>query len=116
MHWRSVLGWLPIYAHSPHIMQNNRMVTRFHAAFRGQVVSCYVVQIAGGAVHWIDVHPEVGTRVEQGSVFGMIRAGSQVDTIVPTLPDLATKVAPGLLRPPSFDCVGVMEGVQWRRL
>ena len=39
--------------------------------------------------------PETGADVEQGSVFGMIRIGSQVDLIVPDLPGLEIKVAPG---------------------
>ncbi len=49
MHWRSLLHRLPIYANSPHILQNNRAVTRFCGPFRGQEISCYVVQIGGEA-------------------------------------------------------------------
>ena len=29
MHWRCILGRLPIYANSPHIIQNNRAVSRW---------------------------------------------------------------------------------------
>jgi phosphatidylserine decarboxylase len=95
MHWRSVLRRLPIYAHSPHITQNNRAVTRFCGAYRGAEISCYVVQIGGASVHGIDVYPDVGQRVEQGQVFGMIRIGSQVDLILPDLAGLEVQVAPG---------------------
>ncbi len=95
MHWRCLLGKLPIYANSPHIVQNNRRVTRFRGRLKGEEVSCYVVQIGGGSVHGIDVYPQVGQAVEQGAVFGMIRVGSQVDLIVPDLPGLEIQVAPG---------------------
>ncbi len=95
MHWRCMLRRLPIYANSPHIVQNNRRVTRFCGKLKGEDVSCYVVQIGGGSVHGIDVYPEIGVPVEQGSIFGMIRIGSQVDLILPDLPGLEIKVAPG---------------------
>jgi phosphatidylserine decarboxylase len=95
MHRRSILGRLPIYANSPHIIQNNRAVSRWRGQFRGQDISCYLVQIGGGSVHGIDVYPEVGQRLEQGEIFGMIRIGSQVDLIVPDLPGLSVNVAPG---------------------
>jgi phosphatidylserine decarboxylase len=38
---------------------------------------------------------EVGQVVDKGQIFGMIRVGSQVDLIVPDLPGLTVKVAPG---------------------
>ncbi|MGO8752768.1 MAG: phosphatidylserine decarboxylase [Thermoguttaceae bacterium] len=95
MHWRCLLRRLPIYARSPHITQNNRAVTRFQGLFRDQEISCYVVQIGGGSVHGIDVFRQVGQRVEMGEIFGMIRVGSQVDLIVPDLPGMDVKVAPG---------------------
>ncbi len=94
MHWRCMLQRFPIYANSPHVVQNNRRVTRFCGELRGADISCYVVQIGGGSVHGIDVCAEVGANVEQGAVFGMIRIGSQVDLIVPDLPGLEIKVAP----------------------
>ncbi len=75
--------------------ENNRAVTRFQGPFRDQEISCYVVQIGGGSVRGIDVFPQVGQRVEKGEIFGMIRVGSQVDLIVPDLPGLELKVAPG---------------------
>lgn len=95
MHWRCMLHKLPIYANSPHIVQNNRRVTRFRGKLKGEDISCYVVQIGGGSVHGIDVYPQIGAALEQGSIFGMIRIGSQVDLIVPDLPGLDIKVAPG---------------------
>ena len=95
MHWRCLLRRLPIYANSPHITGNNRRVTRFRGAFKGEDVCCYVVQIGGGSVHGIDVYAKIGDPVEQGAVFGIIRIGSQVDLIVPDLPDLEIRVSPG---------------------
>jgi len=95
MHWRSLWKRLPIFAHSPHIVENNRAVTRFCGRFRGKPTSCYVVQIGGGSVRGIDVYPPVGQQVEQGEIFGMIRIGSQVDLIVPDLPGLDIRVQPG---------------------
>ncbi len=95
MHWRSILGRLPIYANSPHITRNNRAVSRWRGQFRGREIFCYLVQIGGGGVHGIDVYPEAGQRLEQGEIFGMIRIGSQVDLIVPDLPGLSVHVAPG---------------------
>ncbi len=70
-------------------------MTRFCGRLKGQDISCYVVQIGGGSVHGIDVFAERGANVEQGSVFGMIRIGSQVDLVVPDMPGLTVKVAPG---------------------
>lgn len=95
MHWRCIFKRLPIYAHSPHIVQNNRAVTRFEGQLAGQAVSCYVVQIGGGSVHGIDIFPAVGAEVQQGDIFGRIRVGSQVDLIVPDLPGLKIQVRPG---------------------
>ena len=95
MHWRCLWRKLPIYAHSPHITQNNRAVTRFCGSFRGREVSYYVVQIGGGSVHGIDVFRQAGQCVRKGEVFGMIRVGSQVDLIVPDLPELKVLVKPG---------------------
>ena len=95
MHWRCLLRRLPIYGNSPHILQNNRAVTRICGPFRGREVACYVVQIGGGSVHGIDVYREIGQIVDKGEIFGMIRIGSQVDLIVPDLPGLSVKVAPG---------------------
>jgi phosphatidylserine decarboxylase len=95
MHWRSLFGWLPIFAHSPHIVENNRAVTRFEGRFRGQPTAYYVVQIGGGSVRGIDVYPRVGQQVEQGAIFGMIRIGSQVDLIVPDWPGVEVRVQPG---------------------
>jgi phosphatidylserine decarboxylase len=95
MHWRSIWRRLPIHVNSPHILQNNRAVTRFCGAFRGEEISYYVVQIGGGSVHGIDVFHPVGRHVEGGEIFGMIRVGSQVDLIVPDLPELTVRVRPG---------------------
>jgi phosphatidylserine decarboxylase len=84
-----------MFAHSPHIVENNRAVTRFEGRLRGAPTACYVVQIGGGSVHGIEVYPAVGQQVEQGEIFGMIRIGSQVDLIVPDLPGLEIRVQPG---------------------
>lgn len=95
MHWRCILGRLPIHENSPHILQNNRAVSRWGLRFRNEDISFYIVQIGGGSVHGIDVRTELGQRKEQGEIFGMIRIGSQVDLILPDLPGLTVNVAPG---------------------
>jgi phosphatidylserine decarboxylase len=95
MHWRSIWRKLPIYARSPHVVQNNRAVSRWCGRICGMEISWYIVQIGGGSVHGIDIHTPVGEQVEQGQVFGMIRIGSQVDLIVPDLPGLSVLVSPG---------------------
>ena len=35
MHLRTLLHWLPLYGGSPHIVQNERTVTRFEGEYRG---------------------------------------------------------------------------------
>ncbi len=95
MHFRSVVKRFPIEINSPHIVENNRAVTRFRGRFADRDVSCYVVQIGGGGVHGIDVYPEPGSAVKKGEVFGMIRIGSQVDLIMPRLDGRRVMVKPG---------------------
>ena len=95
MHLRTVLNWLPLYQGSPHIVQNERTVTRFDGEYRGAPLPAYVVQIGSRGVNGIESHYAVGDSVERGAIFGMIRIGSQVDLIVPARDDLAIEVEPG---------------------
>ncbi len=95
MHWRILLHRPPFYRNSRHIIQNERTVTRIESTYKGQRISYYIVQIAGWSVAGIDSYVEVGEEVGKGSTFGMIRIGSQVDLVVPHLPDLAVMVGPG---------------------
>jgi phosphatidylserine decarboxylase len=95
MHWRTITGRLPIYENSPHIVENERTVTLIRGPFRGAPVSCYVVQIAGGSVRGIDSYIPAGGLTERGNIFGMIRVGSQVDTVVTWRPGMFVKVHPG---------------------
>jgi len=95
MHWRSLLHRLPLYENSPHIIENERTVTRISGRFKGEPLSCYVVQIAGGSVHGIDSYFPEGNRLNRGQIFGMIRIGSQVDTVVTCKPFMTIKVKPG---------------------
>jgi phosphatidylserine decarboxylase len=95
MHLRTVLNWLPLYGGSPHIVQNERTVTRFDGEYRGAPLPAYVVQIGSRGVNGIESHYAVGDTVERGAIFGMIRIGSQVDLIVPAREDLSIKVQPG---------------------
>lgn len=95
MHVRTLLGMEPYYEDSIHIVQNERKVTKFHGTFKGRSVPCYVVQIAGGHVDGIDSFFDVGHAVEKGEIFGMIRIGSQVDIILPRLPQVEVSVKPG---------------------
>jgi phosphatidylserine decarboxylase len=95
MHWRSLLKRFPIYEKSPHILENERTVTRITGDFQGEPICCHVVQIAGGSVKGIEskVHP--GAQITRGEVFGMIRIGSQVDVTFPWRPPMKIRVEPG---------------------
>ena len=84
MHLRSLLQLAPLYRNSLHIVQNERTVTKIDGEFRGETLSCYVIQIAGGSVRGIDSFFREGERMERGEIFGMIRIGSQVDLVVPS--------------------------------
>ena len=53
------------------------------------------MQIAGWSVAGIDSYVEVGEEVSKGKIFGMIRIGSQVDLVVPYLPEMDVMVGPG---------------------
>lgn len=83
MQLRTLFRRRPMYAGSPHIIQNNRAVTRFSGALGGRDAWCYVVQIGSRGISGIDVYPRAGDTVERGAVFGMIRIGSQVDLVAP---------------------------------
>ncbi len=95
MHWRTILGRKPLYLNSLHVIENERTVTRIAGRFREEPISCYVVQIAGGSVDGIDSFKAVGERVEKGSIFGMIRIGSQVDLVVPHRAGMEVRVEAG---------------------
>jgi len=95
MHLRTLLNWLPLYGGSPHIVQNERTVTRFESEYRGAPLPAYVVQIGSRGVHAIDSHYAVGDEVERGAIFGMIRIGSQVDLIVPDRDGMSIRAQPG---------------------
>lgn len=95
MHWRSLLGMPPLHAGSMHIVQNERLVTRFAAEYAGAPLPYYVVQIGARTVNGIDSYLAPGALVERGAVFGMIRVGSQVDLIVPWREGMELAVRPG---------------------
>jgi phosphatidylserine decarboxylase len=95
MHLRSVLGLEPRYAGSMHIVQNERLVTRFAGEYREAPLQAYVVQIGALTVHGIDSYFAAGERVARGETFGMIRVGSQVDLVVPWRESFEVRVKPG---------------------
>jgi phosphatidylserine decarboxylase len=95
MHWRILLKHPPYYRGSEHIVQNERTVTKIDGALNGKPVGCYVVQIAAKTVAGIDSYVRPGGRVERGSIFGMIRIGSQVDVVLPLREGMAVCVKPG---------------------
>ena len=88
MHLRTLLGWTPFYRNSSHIIQNERRVTRINGTYGSEPLPYYIVQIAGGKVNGIDTYVDEGAQVERGSIFSMIRIGSQVDLVVPWKPDM----------------------------
>jgi phosphatidylserine decarboxylase len=95
MHFFTLIGRHPMYAHSGHIVENNRAVTHLRGEIRGQTKSCYIVQIGGGSVNGIDVYPKQGETIKRGEVYGMIRIGSQVDVIFTREPNMRPQVSPG---------------------
>lgn len=76
-------------------LQNERTVTLIHGRLHGETLPCYVVQIAATAVDGIDSYVVPGDRLDKGSIFGMIRIGSQVDVVVPWHEGLNVRVRPG---------------------
>ena len=95
MHYRILFNLMPFYRNSLHILENERTVTRIKGKFKEDEISCYVVQIAAKNVNGIDSYIPEGGPVGKGEIFGMIRIGSQVDLIVPELPQMQAKVKPG---------------------
>ncbi len=95
MHWRILARRPPYYEGSTHIVRNERTVTRIDGDLRGVPLACYVVQIAARTVAGIDSYVTPGDPVQRGTIFGMIRIGSQVDIVIPLRDDLSVRVAPG---------------------
>lgn len=83
MHWRILTGRKPYHQNSTHIVCNERTVTRIDGDWHGERLPCYVVQIAAKTVAGIDSYVPLGGSVARGTIFGMIRIGSQVDIVVP---------------------------------
>jgi phosphatidylserine decarboxylase len=95
MHVRTLFNIHPLYGNSMHLIENERTVTRMSGTFKDRSMSLYVVQIAGGHVRGIDSYFTPGSQVEKGEIFGMIRIGSQVDLVLPLLPDMNVRISPG---------------------
>ncbi len=95
MHRRVLARRDPYYRGSRHVVQNERTVTKINGTLKGAPASCYVVQIAAKTVAGIDSYVKSGDSVERGTIFGMIRIGSQVDIVVPWRDDLRVWVEPG---------------------
>ncbi len=95
MHWRTLLSRPPFQKNSVHLLTNERLVTRLTGDYKGTPLTYYLVQIAGRSVRGIDSYVQPGARVAKGQIFGMIRIGSQVDLVVPYLPDMELLVRPG---------------------
>ncbi|RJQ51028.1 MAG: phosphatidylserine decarboxylase family protein [Actinobacteria bacterium] len=68
---------------------------RFTTVVRDGDLEVAVVQIASRLVRRIVSYLQEGQQVEVGQRIGMIKFGSQVDTILPDTPGLAIKVRPG---------------------
>jgi phosphatidylserine decarboxylase len=79
MFLRNLFRIQPMYAKSPHIVENERNIIRIS----GEHHDAYVVQIADQQVNKIDCYVSVGDIVAIGEKIGMIRRGSQVDLYLP---------------------------------
>jgi len=95
MHLRTLLRLEPYYKDSRHILENERTVTRIQGKHNGDEIGCYVVQIAAKNVNCIESYVPEGSQIGKGEIFGMIKIGSQVDTILPKRPGMRIKVRPG---------------------
>jgi phosphatidylserine decarboxylase len=95
MHLCTLMKRAPYYHRCTHIVKNERTVTRIDGCCQGRELSCYVVQIGARMVHGIDSYVQVGERIERGSIFGMIRIGSQVDLVVPWVKGMTIQVRAG---------------------
>ncbi|ETW92158.1 MAG: hypothetical protein ETSY2_54325, partial [Candidatus Entotheonella gemina] len=74
------------------ILENERVLTVID---NGQF-QIGVVQIASRLVRKIVPYVQEGTQLQRGERLGMIRFGSQVDVVLPHLPELHIAVAPGM--------------------
>lgn len=95
MHWRVLCRRSRRYHHSRHLIQNERVVTKFAGLYQGEPLTCYVVQIAGRRVNRIERFVQVGQRVAKGEIFGLIRFGSQVDLVLNYREGMRVLVTPG---------------------
>lgn len=95
MHLRTLLRHPPFFKNCLHIINNERTVTKIKGSFKGEEVSCYIIQIAARSVNGIDSYFEKGAQVEKGEIFGMIRIGSQVDLVITPMPGMRIKVKEG---------------------
>ena len=95
MHRRLLLGRPPYSQDSLHIVRNERTVTKINGTRRGMAFPCYVVQIAAKTVAGIDSYVRAGDLVARGTIFGMIRIGSQVDLVLPWDDAMQVRVRPG---------------------
>ncbi len=95
MYLRTILNLIPHYKNSLHIIKNERTVTKIDGYYKGMPLTCYVIQIAGGSVNGIDSYVKEGQSIQKGSIFGMIRIGSQVDIVVPYIESMKIRVSPG---------------------
>jgi phosphatidylserine decarboxylase len=95
MHRRVLSRREPYYEGSVHIVQNERTVTKIAGMLKGSPTVCYVVQIAAKTVAGVDSYIAPGEMVQRGTIFGMIRIGSQVDVVVPWRDDLNVRVRSG---------------------
>jgi phosphatidylserine decarboxylase len=95
MHRRILAGRKPYYTDSEHIVRNERAVTKLNGTLKGRSFPIYIVQIAAKTVAGIDSYCDVGETVERGSIFGMIRIGSQVDVVLPWHEGMQVRVKPG---------------------
>lgn len=95
MHLRTIFRKKPLYKNSLHILHNERTVTKLNGIFRGIPLPCYLVQIAGKRVNRIESYLRAGDYIQRGTIFGMIRMGSQVDLVVRHVMGMQVKVTPG---------------------
>ncbi|MDY6966252.1 MAG: phosphatidylserine decarboxylase [Halobacteriota archaeon] len=85
-----ILGIKPLYTGTRHIPLNERNTVRIKGDF-----PLYVVQIADSYINKIEDWVKEGDVLEKGQRIGIIKMGSQVDTIFPDLENIEIKVREG---------------------
>lgn len=103
---RDVAGSFRSLKHPEAVFENARMTT----VIEDDGVQVAVVQIASRLIRRIVTHVRQGETVTLGQRIGVITFGSQVDLVLPSLPELRLMVRPGQRVTAGESIVAVLDG------